>query len=66
MIELNRPDPQWVRVNDVSEMLSVSTRTVERWAANGDFIPGMRVNGTRVWDRQDVISWMRAQSEQVA
>ena len=44
---------------EVTELLSVTARTIQRWLANGDFPPPIKLSNRIIrWRRDDIDSWL--------
>ena len=54
-----REQPVLLRMKDVTDLLSVSRRTVERWVQSGEFPAPLRLGGRSIgWHRVDVENWL--------
>lgn len=57
--------PVWIRTEEVSQMLTVSPRTLKRYVASGSFPPPIKLTSrTSVWFEHEVIDWMTRQAQQ--
>ena len=55
--------PVWIRTEQVSEMLTVSPRTLKRYVAAGNFPPPIKLTSrTSVWFEHEVVEWMTRQA----
>lgn len=59
-----QPRPVWIRTDQVSEMLTVSPRTLKRYVAAGAFPPPIKLTSrTSVWFEHEVVEWMAQQAQ---
>lgn len=56
--------PVWIRTEEVSQMLTVSPRTLKRYVAAGAFPPPIKLTSrTSVWFEHEVVEWMTSQAQ---
>jgi excisionase family DNA binding protein len=52
------PVPALLTIDDLAEMLRVSTRTLRTWRHEGELPPAITIGGALRWRRADVDAWL--------
>jgi excisionase family DNA binding protein len=56
------PSGEFLTLAQVANLLHVSTKTIQRRIARGEFCPFVRVGRRMLWYRTDLIEWLRSRA----
>lgn len=57
------PDCEYLTVDQVANMLQVSTKSVSRWVSHDPSMPALRIGRTLRFERARLLAWLRSKTQ---